>query len=46
MTFTVNPLSPALGAEIIGLDLAAEVSEDAFAELRSAWLECVQRETT
>jgi taurine dioxygenase len=38
MNFTVNPLSPALGAEIIGLDLAAELGEDAFAELRKAWL--------
>ena len=39
MNFTVNPLSPALGAEIIGLDLVAKLSGDAFAGLRKAWLD-------
>lgn len=39
MTFTVTPLSPALGAEIEGLDLAEPQAGDAFRELHRAWLE-------
>ena len=37
MSFTTNPLSPALGAEIIGLDLAAEPGDDEFDALGQAW---------
>lgn len=37
--FTVNPLSPVLGAEMIGADLAADLDDDSFAAIRDAWLE-------
>ena len=38
MTFTVNALSPALGAEIEGLDLARPLAADVFRDLHQAWL--------
>lgn len=38
MTFTVNSLSPALGAEIEGLDLARPLAADVFRDLHRAWL--------
>jgi len=39
MTFTVRKLGSALGAEIVGLDLAAQVSAGTAEELRAAWSE-------
>ena len=39
MTFTVKKLGSALGAEIVGLDLAAPVSTGTAEELRAAWSE-------
>jgi taurine dioxygenase len=33
----VRPLSPALGAEILGVDLREELDERAFAQIREAW---------
>jgi len=36
--FRVRPLTPALGAEILGVDLAQEVSEELFASLYGAFL--------
>lgn len=35
---TITPLSPALGAQVEGLDLRAPLDQDTFAELRAAWL--------
>ena len=37
--FEVDPLTPAIGAEIRGLDLSEPIAPDALAELRSVWLE-------
>ncbi len=37
MTLVVRPLSPALGAEIVGLDLREELSAAAFDEVIGAW---------
>ena len=39
MTFTVKKLGSALGAEIVGLDLAAPVRTGTAEELRAAWSE-------
>ena len=39
MGFTVNQLSPVLGAEVIGLDLSSSVSDAEFQELNQAWLD-------
>ncbi len=39
MTLTVNRLSPALGAEVIGVDIAASVKDDVFAQIRTALCE-------
>ena len=39
MGFTVNRLSPVIGAEIIGADLSQPVDDEAFAALRRAWLD-------
>ena len=39
MTFTVRKLGSALGAEIVGLDLAAPVTAGTAEELRAAWSE-------
>ena len=33
MTLTVKPLSPALGAEIAGIDLREDISDATFAEI-------------
>ncbi|MDH3386648.1 MAG: TauD/TfdA family dioxygenase [Gammaproteobacteria bacterium] len=38
-TIQVSPLSPALGAEIDGIDIAAGVGDDQFAELRQAFVD-------
>ena len=35
----VRPLTPALGAEVEGIDLAAPLTDDAFAALNHAWAE-------
>ncbi len=37
--FTIDPLSPVLGAEVTGLDLASPLSDAAFAKLHKAWLD-------
>ena len=37
MGFTSTPLSPALGTEIVGIDLAANMTEDEFAALGQTW---------
>ena len=39
MGFTVNRLSPVIGAEIIGADLSQPGDDEAFAALRRAWLD-------
>src|SRR3989441_3355602 len=36
-TFALRPLSPALGVEIIGVDLSEEIDDYAFAQIRDAW---------
>ena len=36
-TIVVKPLTPAIGAEISGIDLATEISNECFAEIREAW---------
>jgi taurine dioxygenase len=38
-TITASPVSPALGAEISGVDIAAGVDEEQFAELRQAYVD-------
>jgi taurine dioxygenase len=38
-TIQVKPLSPALGAEIGGIDIAAGISDEQFAELRQAYVD-------
>jgi alpha-ketoglutarate-dependent taurine dioxygenase len=35
--FAVRPLSPALGAEIVGVDLGQEIDDRTFAQIRDAW---------
>jgi taurine dioxygenase len=37
MTLAIKPLSPALGAEISGIDLRQDVSEETFAEILDVW---------
>ena len=37
MTLTVKPLSPALGAEIAGIDLREDMSDATFAEILDVW---------
>jgi taurine dioxygenase len=39
VAFAVRPLSPALGAEIVGVDLGQEIDERTFAQIRDAWHE-------
>ncbi len=39
MGFTINALSPVLGAEAVGVDLASPMSDAEFAELNRAWLD-------
>jgi taurine dioxygenase len=36
-TFAVRPLSPALGAEIVGVDLSAPMDDATFARILDAW---------
>jgi taurine dioxygenase len=38
MPSAIRPLSPALGAEVTGLDLAAGLDDATFARLKDAWL--------
>ena len=38
-TLTVTPIAGALGAEVAGVDLSAELSDDVVADIRRAWLE-------
>ena len=35
---TVTPLAPAIGAEIMGVDLRRELTESVFEEITEAWL--------
>jgi len=39
MTITINPLSPALGAEILGLDLHAPLDAQTVKKIRRVWLD-------
>ncbi len=39
MPFEVNPLGDRFAAEIVGIDLARELPDDAFAALRAAWFD-------
>jgi taurine dioxygenase len=38
-TITVTPIAGALGAEISGVDLAADLDDEVIAEVRQAWLD-------
>src|SRR5262245_29377452 len=38
-SFAVRPLSPALGAEIVGVDLCHEIDDRTCAQIRDAWHE-------
>ncbi len=38
-SITVNRLCPALGAEVVDVDVSAPMSDELFAELRQAWLD-------
>ncbi len=38
-TITVSPLSPAVGAEIGGIDIAAGIDDEQFGELRQAYID-------
>lgn len=33
----IRPLSPALGAEIVGVDLGRDIDDDTFAQIQDAW---------
>jgi taurine dioxygenase len=37
MSYTIKPLSPVLGAEVLGLDLCAPLGDDVFSALYAAW---------
>ena len=39
MSFTVNPISPVLGAKITGLDMSKPMGGNIIAEIRQTWLE-------
>ncbi len=39
MGFTVNPISPVLGAEITGLDLTGPLGGNVIGDIRQSWLE-------
>lgn len=41
MTITTRPLTPAIGVEITGLDLAGPIDDETMAEVRRAWLDHV-----
>ncbi len=41
IAYEVNSLSPALGAEVIGLDLREPLSADLVAELRALWMDSI-----
>lgn len=41
MSITLHPLAGAIGAEVRGVDLARELSDETIAEIRRAWLEHV-----
>ena len=41
MSFTARPLTPEIGVEITGIDLAGPLSDDTMDELRRAWLASV-----
>src|SRR5215471_7418307 len=36
-TFALRPLSPALGAEIVGVDLSEQIEDHVFEQIRDAW---------
>ena len=38
-TITVSPLSPAVGGEISGVDIAAGISDQQFVEIRQAFID-------
>src|SRR5437764_5258082 len=38
-TLDIRPLSGTIGAEILGIDLSADVSDETIAAIRAAWLE-------
>tara|TARA_B100000676_G_scaffold289567_1_gene322224 strand:- start:1985 stop:2830 length:846 start_codon:yes stop_codon:yes gene_type:complete len=37
MSYHINPLSPVLGAEVVGLDLNVPLSDAVFSEIEDAW---------
>ncbi len=39
MSITINRLSPVIGAEVLGVDLSAQIDDQQFSELRQAWLD-------
>jgi taurine dioxygenase len=39
MGFTINTLSPVLGAEVVGLDLSSPLSDAEFQEINQVWLD-------
>lgn len=39
MNFQIKPLSPVMGAEVIGVDLAKPLSDADFEQIRQAWLQ-------
>ena len=41
MTYEIKPLSGGLGAEVVGLDLAASIDEETVEEINSAFVDNV-----
>jgi taurine dioxygenase len=39
MSIRINRLSPVIGAEVLGVDLSAQIDDQQFIELRQAWLD-------
>ncbi len=39
MGFTVNPISPVLGAEVTGLDLTQRLGDNVIGDIRQSWLD-------
>lgn len=37
-TFAINPVSPIMGAEVVGLDITKPISDEVFAELQEAFV--------